>query len=120
MNKKRILIADDDPAIIDALEFMLTEAGYAVDTTIDGSTIAKMFDDKPDLLILDIWMSGMNGSDICKALKAQSQTQRIPIIMVSANKDTRDIAHNAGADDFLEKPFEMKDLLNKVKKYLEN
>lgn len=117
--KKKILVADDDPGILDALRFMLEESGYQVDTTVDGETVAKMFEDKPDLLLLDIWMSGQDGRDICKALKAQDSTRHIPIIMVSANKDTERIAKEAGADDFLAKPFEMKDLLSKVAFHLQ-
>lgn len=116
--KKRIFVADDDPAIVDALQFMLEEAGYNVDTTVDGETIGKMFEDEPDLLLLDIWMSGQDGRDICKALKAQDSTRHIPIIMISANKDTEKFAKEAGADDFLSKPFEMDDLLGKVKKQI--
>src|SRR5918911_300930 len=95
--KKKILIADDDPAILDALQMMLEDEGYEVTTTVDGETVCKMEKEYPDLLLLDIWMSGMDGRDICKQLKKNHLTKSIPVIMFSANKDTEKIAREAGA-----------------------
>ncbi len=114
---KKILIADDDPGILDALKIMLEEMGYIVETTTDGETVKKVYTHLPDLILLDIWMSGMDGRDICKKLKSQEKTKNIPIIMVSANRDTEKIAKEAGADDFVAKPFEMDDLLDMISKY---
>lgn len=111
---KKILIADDDPAIVDALQFMLEETGYEVITTLSGEAVPKMFEQKPDLLLLDIWMSGQDGREICRKLKSQASTGKIPIMMISANKDTEEIAKVSGANDFLSKPFEMDELLKKV------
>jgi CheY-like chemotaxis protein len=116
-DKKRILVADDDPAIVDCIQIMLEDDGYIVDTSVDGQIAMKMEKDFPDLLLLDIWMSGMDGREICKYLKNQELTRDIPIIMISANKDTSHMAKEAGADDFLAKPFEMDELLSKVAKY---
>lgn len=115
---KRILIADDDPAIVDALQFMLEESGYQVEATIEGEKVPEMIRKKPDLLLLDIWMSGQDGREICKNLKSDSDTRDIPVIMISANKDTEKISKEAGADSFLAKPFEMEELLKKVKSYI--
>jgi CheY-like chemotaxis protein len=114
--KKKVLIADDDPAILDALQLMLEDEGYDVRTSENGESI-KQLKDFPDVLLLDIWMSGIDGRDICKALKSSEETKHIPVIMISANRDTEQIAREAGADDFLTKPFEMDQLLEKVKKY---
>lgn len=111
---KKILIADDDPAIVDALAFMLKETGYQVITTVNGSSVPELYNQKPDLLLLDIWMSGQDGREICKKLKSQNTTKKTPIMMISANKDTEEIAKAAGANDFLSKPFEMDDLLKKI------
>ncbi len=118
MNKKTILVADDDPAILDSIQIILEDEGYNVITTVDGETVGKMFEEQPDLLLLDIWMSGQDGRDICKALKSQDTTRHIPIIMISANKDTEEMAKISGANDFLSKPFELDDLLKKVKQHL--
>ncbi len=112
---KKIMIADDDPGIVDAIEMILEFEGYEVTSTIDGSTVLDMKMELPDLLLLDIWMSGEDGRNICKKLKQSELTKNIPVIMVSASKDIKESAMAAGADDFLAKPFEMNDLLNKIK-----
>jgi DNA-binding response OmpR family regulator len=117
--KKRILVADDDPGILDAVKLMLEEEGYIVDTTLNGRTIETLNEKFPDLLLLDIWMSGIDGRDICKKIKSQESTRNIPIIMISANRDTETIAKEAGADDFIEKPFQMDELISKIKKLIQ-
>ena len=105
---KKILIADDDPGIVDAIEMMLEFEGYEVTSTPDGSTVLQLNDELPDLLLLDIWMSGEDGRDICKKLKSNEATRHLPILMISASRDIRESAMDSGADDFLAKPFEMK------------
>lgn len=117
--KKKILVADDDPAICDSLQFMLEEEGYEVVTTVNGETIYTMEKEFPDLLLLDIWMSGQDGREICKYLKKKELTKDIPIIMLSASRDIEKAARDSGADDFLPKPFQMEELLTKVKYYIE-
>lgn len=116
--KKKILVADDDQAILEVITYMLEDAGYHVKTTVSGVTkkLARQY--SPDLILLDIWMAGTDGRTICKSLKVEKLTMNIPVIMVSANRDTEEIAKAAGADDFLDKPFEMKLLLAKVAKYV--
>jgi DNA-binding response OmpR family regulator len=108
------MIADDDPGIVDAVEMLLEFEGYEVSSTVDGATVLDMKDELPDLLLLDIWMSGEDGRDICKKLKSINLTKGIPIIMISASRDIRESAMAAGADDFLAKPFEMDELLKKI------
>ncbi len=114
---KKIMIAEDDIGILEAMQIILEDAGYKVETTVNGKTVQDMKEELPDLLLLDIWMSGMNGTEICQHLKSQDQTKHIPVILCSANKDTQKLAKGCGADDFLAKPFEMNDLLSKVKQY---
>jgi len=113
------MIADDDPDILDSLQQILESEGYAVETSANGETVDKIHKFLPDLLLLDIWMSGIDGRDICKALKSDPKTQHIPIIMVSANNDSKRIAKSAGADDFVAKPFDMHEILAKVAQHLE-
>lgn len=108
------MIADDDPGIVDAVEMLLEFEGYTVTSTVDGSTVLDMREELPDLLLLDIWMSGEDGRDICKKLKSGSLTKNIPVIMISASRDIKESAMAAGADDFLAKPFEMDELLKKI------
>jgi DNA-binding response OmpR family regulator len=115
---KRILVADDDPGIGDMLQLMLEEAGYDVELQTDGHVVELLAEPLPDLLILDIRLSGTEGGNICRSLKSQEATHALPIILLSAHKDTQQIARDAGADDFLTKPFEMENLLALVAKYL--
>jgi len=119
-DKKRVLVADDDPAILEVITFMLDDAGYDSKTTVDGHTEKIVEEYQPDVILLDIWMSGLDGRTICKSLKKKKSTKNIPIIMISANKDTETIARESGADDFLSKPFEMNDLLSIVAKYADS
>jgi DNA-binding response OmpR family regulator len=113
------MIADDDPGIVDAVEMLLEFEGYEVSSTVDGATVLDLKDELPDLLLLDIWMSGEDGRDICKKLKQIEITKNIPVIMISASRDIKESAIAAGADDFLAKPFEMNDLLQKIKNLTE-
>ena len=117
-SKKKILAADDDPAILEVLTFMLEDAGYDVKTTVNGQTENMAQKYLPDLILLDIWMAGMDGRTICKSLKSHKMTKHIPVILVSANKDTERFAKESGADNFITKPFEMDALLAKVAMYI--
>lgn len=111
------MIADDDPGIVDAVEMLLEFEGYEVTSTVDGTTVLEMKKNLPDLLLLDIWMSGEDGRDICKKFKESELTKDIPVIMISASRDVRESAIAAGANDFLAKPFEMNELLKKVEQF---
>ena len=116
--KKKILVADDNPAILDALDIMLEENGYEVETTLNGAAAQDMKEPLPDLLLLDIGMSGTDGRDICKQLKNSASTKNIPVIMISATKDLEQIAKDSGADYFIAKPFQMEHLLITVFKFV--
>ncbi len=112
------MIADDDAAIVDAIAMMLEYEGYQVSSYVDGAIIPQMNKEFPDLLLLDIWMSGTDGRDICKELKKTENIRNIPVIMISASRDIEGSAYEAGADDFLAKPFEMDELLQKIEKHI--
>lgn len=116
-HQKTVLVADDDAAITESVTFMLEEAGYAVMTADTEEGIFKAIQTPVDVLLLDIRMSGIDGREICRLLKKNPKTHDIPTIMVSANRDTAHIARDCGADDYLAKPFEMEELLEKIKKY---
>lgn len=115
--KKKIIVADDDKGIVSVLTMMLEDAGYEVRTTSNGQTAKVVGEYLPDLLLLDIWMAGIDGRDVCRYLKSQKRTKNIPVIMVSANQDTEKIALEAGANDFISKPFDMDELLEKIERY---
>ncbi|MDN5285859.1 MAG: response regulator [Mucilaginibacter sp.] len=114
------MIADDDPGIVDAVEIILDFEGYQVSSTVNGATLLDMQTGFPDLLLLDIWMSGFDGRDICRELKQKKNTQGIPIIMISASRDIERSAYEAGADDFLAKPFDINELLSKIRNLLKD
>ncbi len=112
------MIADDDPGILDAVKLLLEFEGYDVRTTLNGATLLTLEDELPDLLLLDIWMSGVDGRDICKQLKQKPGLMKIPIVMISASQEIERSAMDAGADDFLAKPFEMDALLEKIQRLI--
>jgi DNA-binding response OmpR family regulator len=116
--RKTILIVEDDTDIGEVLQEMLEEAGYAVEVQRDGHAAEQLQEPFPDLLFLDIRLSGTDGRTICQHLKSQPATEHLPIILLSAHKDTRQMARDAGADGFLAKPFEMADVLALAAHYL--
>ena len=115
---KRILVVDDNEGILDVVSIILEGEGYEVHQLIEPDQVLSLTtDDLPDLILLDIWMSGADGRVICRALKDQPHTQQVPVVLMSANKDIAEIADSAGADGYLAKPFEMDDLIEIVKRY---
>lgn len=108
-----ITLADDDPGILDAVGMMLEMEGYTVWATPNGNNILHT-ETLPDCYVLDIWMSGSDGRDLCRKLKADERTRHIPVILISASNDLERSAALAGADDFLAKPFEIDMLLQKI------
>jgi len=118
--KKTIIVADDDAGIIDAVSIMLRISGYEVRPTLNGGMLLHLPPEEyPDLILLDIWMSGEDGTEICRALKKNENTRNIPVILFSASKEIQQSAFDAGADDFLAKPFEMGELLGKIGRLIE-
>ena len=116
---KKILVMDDDAGILEAFRAILESADYNVITESDPGKLLKQIKlTKPDLIILDVLLSGGDGRIICKNLKAEEETKNIPVIIVSAHPSVNKSIREAGADDFLEKPFEMDVLLNKVVKLI--
>lgn len=115
--QRRIALADDDPGILDAVGMLLALEGYEVSATQNGNSILSLTQ-LPDIYVLDIWMSGADGRELCKQLKSAVLTKNIPVILISASNNLKQSAANAGADDFLSKPFEIDILLDKIKRCL--
>jgi len=116
--KKKILIVDDDADILHALKIMLERKGYAVELSSEADKIFLPGFDMPDLLILDIWMGNFDGREICHQLKSDPVTNSLPVILFSAGRDIEKSAKDAGADDFLAKPFEQKLLFEKIERFI--
>jgi DNA-binding response OmpR family regulator len=108
--KKRIIITDDDPGIQDIARLIFERAGYNVTIYSNGDPLLSNSFEVPHLFILDKQLSGVDGLDVCRFLKDQDITRDIPVIMLSASPHIDRLAKMAGADDFLEKPFKMREL----------
>jgi DNA-binding response OmpR family regulator len=116
---KRILVVDDEPDILEFLQVILEEEGYAVLTSDKGEFLEQLHNGGlPHLILLDVLLSGKDGREIVKYLKSQEETKSIPVIMFSAHPSAEETARQAGADDFLAKPFHIDVLLAKIAHYL--
>ena len=122
MKEKRILVIDDDQAILDSLELLLEDEGYIVQTSVkNGEYVdAAIENGPPDLILLDILLSGHDGRTICKKLKSQDNTRHIPVLLISAHPDAKAMADEAGADGFVAKPFDIDALLGEVDRLLQD
>jgi DNA-binding response OmpR family regulator len=119
MPPAKVLIVDDDPAIVDAIGLILEDEGYEVTATSGGDILRFAEQEQPDIVLLDIRLSGQDGRDVCRALKAAPATAQVPVLMISANQHGAAYAQQAGADDYLAKPFELDDILAKVAAWTE-
>ncbi len=109
---ERILVAEDDPSILTAVADLLESEGYGVETAMDGTTALDLFrSSPPDLVLLDVMMPGMNGYDVCRAIRGQDA--RVPVVMLTAKGQEVDkvVGLELGADDYIVKPFGMSELL---------
>lgn len=116
---KKILVIDDDEGILEGFEAILKENEYSVTTSVDANDLFSLVKKaSPDLILLDVLLSGVDGIDACRKLKQNKSTKQIPVIIVSAHPKVQKDIKLALADDFLAKPFEMNNLLKMVKKHL--
>ena len=115
----RILIADDDEGIRDIFQILLEREGYILDLQASGNEILENRFILPDLFLIDKQLSGASGLDLCRYLKSQPHTQHIPLIMISASPDIGALSKEAGADNYIEKPFDINCLLRMIKEHLE-
>jgi two-component system copper resistance phosphate regulon response regulator CusR len=116
MEEAKILIVEDEKKIADTLRFGLTELGYQVDVAYDGTLGYRLFNTRAfNLVILDINLPGMNGYELCKAIR--STNQHVPILMLTSMIALNDKieGYESGADDYMVKPFEFKELLLKTR-----
>lgn len=115
-NLKRILIVDDDDEIRDLLEFDIAQSGYFVDTACNGKEgLNKVLNNSYDLVILDVMMPEMNGFDVCKNIRQAKLS--IPVLMLTAKGTIGDktIGFDCGADDYLVKPFDVQEVLLRIR-----
>jgi DNA-binding response OmpR family regulator len=119
--KHKILAVDDEEDILTLLEYNLKKAGYGYVSAKDGPEAIELArKEKPDLIILDIMLPSMDGTEVCKVLKADDSTRNIPIIMVTAKGEEIDriVGLELGADDYVTKPFSPRELVLRIKSVL--
>jgi DNA-binding response OmpR family regulator len=113
--EKTILIVDDEPDILLFLEAAFGYAGYRVLTATTGERLFSLLArERPDLILLDMLLSGTDGRELTRQLKGQETTAQIPVLMISAHPRAEQEAQAAGADGFLAKPFGIKEILGRV------
>lgn len=121
MADEKVLIVDDEEHIVELLQFNLVNAGYKVITANNGlDALKKVKENKPDLLLLDLMLPGMDGLDVCKEIKRDKETSKTSIIMLTAKSEELDkiLGLELGADDYITKPFSIRELLARVKAVL--
>jgi DNA-binding response OmpR family regulator len=117
----RILVADDDPDILELVAFRLEQAGYETMRARDGEEALELArGDAPELCVLDVLMPKLNGFEVLRALREAEATKAVPVIMLTASVQDRDVARGfeIGADDYMRKPFNPRELLARVEALL--
>jgi CheY-like chemotaxis protein len=113
-----VLICDDDADILEVTKTILQLRGYKVETLMNcDDLISKVETIKPSVILMDLWIPDIGGGEATRQLKANSSTSHIPVVIFSANNDIEKVAVNAGANDFLRKPFEISDLERIIEKH---
>ena len=118
---RTVLVADDDEDILQLVSFRLERAGYTVVTAADGQqALAAARQHRPDLAVLDVMMPGLNGYEVTRQLRADPATAAIPVILLTARVQEADVSRGfeAGADDYLRKPFSPQELRSRVQAIL--
>ncbi|WP_158995554.1 PleD family two-component system response regulator [Mucilaginibacter sp. L196] len=119
---KKILVIEDDKDIRDTIVYILQEENYEVIASEDSKILKSVNDHKPDLILLDNWLtdwkSDANGQQLSKGLKSNPATSHIPVIIISAVSNIKEIAEAGLADGYLRKPFDLNELIEIVKHHL--
>ena len=116
-----ILVIDDEVDVVKLIEYNLKDAGFKTLSALDGESGLQMArDHKPDLIILDLMLPGVDGKDVCKELKKDKETETIPIVMLTAKTSELDrvVGLELGADDYITKPFSPREMVLRVKNIL--
>lgn len=121
MSAEKIMVIEDEPDIVEVITYNLSREGFQVLSANDGEEgLDRTRDESPDLVLLDLMLPGLDGVELCRRLKSEPRTRRIPIIMVTAKGDESDVVLGlgVGADDYIKKPFSPKELVARVKAVL--
>ncbi len=120
MIKTKILIVDDEKDIVEFIQYNLEQEGFQVITAYNGKEAIELIKEKPDLVILDVMMPGLDGYEVCKKIRAKEKYKSIPILFLTAKSSEQDEVHglDIGADDYITKPVSIKKLIARIKSNL--
>jgi DNA-binding response OmpR family regulator len=116
---KKVFVFDDNVDILDLCTIILEDAGYEIKTSSTSNNIIDQVSSyTPDIIFMDNWLPDVGGIDATKELKSNADLMHIPVIYFSANNDVKSLAEQAGADDYLSKPFDIEELEKIISKHL--
>ena len=121
MSQKKILVVDDEIDLVETLRFPLEMEGYNVQVSYNGEdALNQARTEKPDLILLDLMLPKLDGYKVCRLLKFDERYKHIPILMLTAKIQEKDklLGKETGANEYITKPFDMDELMKKVKVYL--
>ncbi|MGV2644140.1 response regulator, partial [Clostridium perfringens] len=121
MSEEKILVVDDEDHIVELISYNLTSSGYKVITANNGLDAVRLAkEENPKLMLLDLMIPGLDGFDVCKAIRNDSETKDISVIMLTAKGEELDkiLGLELGADDYMTKPFSIRELLARIKAVL--
>jgi DNA-binding response OmpR family regulator len=115
----KVLIVDDDPDVRAVMNILMQKHGYQVETAFDKEdALIKLEDFQPSVILLDVLLSGTDGRELCREIKANKEMKNVPVIMVSAHPGAAENIDSYGADDFISKPIDTLILLEKVERLI--
>ncbi|MGN6180781.1 MAG: response regulator [Mucilaginibacter sp.] len=115
MDRRKVIICDDDEGILEMMALVLRDEQTEVLTEHNSLNVQRLINDQhPDLLVLDLWMPVLSGDQILKQLREQETTIRLPVLVISASRDGKQIAMDHGASDYLAKPFDLDELHTRI------
>ncbi len=121
MNKKKILIVEDEESLLKLESILLTSKGYLVEGVADGKAALEVLKEmKPDLVLLDIMLPEIDGFEVCRRIKEDAETRHIPVIMLTAKKSREDMARGeqVGADWYITKPFKSAMVIETIQRFI--
>lgn len=118
--KNKILVLDDDPDILEVISYILIDKGYDVETLTTGEDVFKVIHQfHPDLILMDVMLGHMDGRVICRNIKSTTETENVPVILISATHNLAEsLNHDGAPNDFIAKPFDVDRLVMKVEDQL--
>lgn len=120
--QKVILVVEDEPNILDPLEFLLERNGLTVDSVVDGAAACRRLEETtPDLILLDVMIPNIDGFEVLRTVRARHSSEKLPVVMLSAKGQEADRlkAEALGANDFITKPFSNEDLIRRIQRQLQ-